>query len=426
MTTMTTARQIGMMTRRGALTLAAALAAGTRIRPVAAESSDGVWTEGGNAARTGVFPGPGLDLAQEVTRLWGIEGRFVQACGVCDGIAYYMPILYNPGDPFGQVVAVNATTGEELWQHEPPKTDPESAFGGGIAIADGLLVASTGALLVGLDAKTGEERWIFDMQGRIGRPSPVIVDGVLYLSDLASVNAITLGDTPEWLWKTPIGDGDTSVVDNFVSVDGDSVVITSRRPDIEAGSDLKTIDLHVLNRADGAELYRYEMQARGDAFRFAVQNGMIFSLASAEDYTRKFVFALAIDGTEQWRIELPWVEDAAFAYPVVAGDLVVCSAGDRLLGLNAATGETVWASARLEPLSPAMVLIDDVIYIGASSLTSTQTIYAISAKDGSIVKSIATGSERSHVIGVTDGVLITDLGTRGGQMTAFGISSGRA
>jgi hypothetical protein len=73
-----------------------------------------------------------------------------------------------------------------------------------------------------------------------------------------------------------------------------------------------------------------------------------------------------------------------------------------------------------------MVLIDDVIYIGADSLTSTQTIYAISAKDGSMLQSIATGSERSHVVGVTDGVLITSLGTRGGLMTAFGISSGRA
>ena len=281
------------------------------------------------------------------------------------------------------------------------------------------LVVSTGALLVGLDAKTGEERWIFDLQGRSDRVSPAIVDGVLYLSDTASVNAITLGDTPEWLWKTSLGDGDTSVVGNVVSVDDDYLFVTSRRPDIEAGPELKSIDIHVLNRADGSELYRYEMQARGGAYQVAVQNGMLFGLASVEESDQDFAFALTIDGAEQWRLDLPDIEGAVLASPAVTGDLVICSAGDRLLGLNAATGETMWATAQLEPLSPALALIDDVVYIGTNSLTSTKTLYAISANDGSILKSIATGSERCHVIGVTDGVLITDLGTRGGQMTAF-------
>lgn len=422
---MTIARQTGRLTRRGALTLAMALAAGGQIRPIAAQSSAGVWTAHGNAARTRIFPGPGLNLDQAVTERWGIKDRFVGVCGVCDGIAYYMPIPYNPGDHFGQLVAVDAQTGQELWQHEPPVTNPESSFMGAIAIADGLLVASTGFMLVGLDAKTGEERWIFDLQGRSNWPSPAIVDGVLYISDVTSANAIKLGDTPEWLWKTTLGDGAASVVGDVVSVDGDYLMVTSRRPADGADPEHKAIDLHVINRADGNELYRHEIQAKGGAYFVAAQNGVLFGRASVEDYKREFYFAMGVDGTALWQFEPPSVEDAFFAPPAVTGDLVICSAGDHLLGLNAATGETVWATARLEPLSSSIVLIDDVVYIGADSLSSSETIYAISVNDGSILKTFATGSGRSHVIGMSNGVLITSLGTKG-LMTAFGNASGRA
>ncbi len=425
MTAMTTESETGLLTRRGALALAMAIAAGGQIRSAAtAQSSPGVWTDAGNPARTWVFPGPGLDLTQEVTERWRIDDRFVQPCGVCDGIAYYTPIPYDPGDPFGQLVAVDALTGNELWQHEPPVTNPESSFWGDVAIADGLLVVSAGTLLVGLDAKTGEERWVFDLQGRSNWPSPAIVDGVLYISDTTSVNAITLGNTPEWLWKTSLGNGETSVVSDTVSVDGDYVIVTSRRPADGADSELEAIDLHVLNRADGNVLYQQQLQAGGGAHRVAVQNGMLFGLASMEAREKDFFFALSIDGTEQWRLELPDREVTVFASPAVTGELVICSAGDRLLGLNAATGEVEWSSPRLEPLSHPVV-IDDVVYIGADALESTETIYAISAKDGSLLTSIPTGSSRSHVVGVTNGVLITSLGTRG-LMTAFANPSGRA
>src|SRR6478735_10253356 len=140
---MTTAIRTGVRTRRRALALAAALAASARIRPACAESAPGSWAYAGNAARTRVYPGPGLDLGQDVAELWRIDGLQtgvqVNPCGVCDGLAYYFPIPGGVSNDLTPVVAVDAQTGTEIWRHDPPATTPQTFFRGELAIADGLV-----------------------------------------------------------------------------------------------------------------------------------------------------------------------------------------------------------------------------------------------------------------------------------------------
>ncbi|MCA9858336.1 MAG: PQQ-binding-like beta-propeller repeat protein [Thermomicrobiales bacterium] len=409
------ATQAAMMTRRSALglalTAALPLAAGIRQPLAAAEPVPNTWMYAGNAARTGVFPGPGPDLDKEVIELWRIDkrqiGMFVEPCGVCDGIAYYLPVPDGISAEVRPLIAVDAHTGAELWRHDPPVTDPVTSFWGQPAIANGLLIMPTRTgLLVGLDARSGEERWIFDVQGQTLDCRLAIADGVAYISDSASVNAVEVGNTAEWLWKSPLGDGTTSLVSGMVSVDDGYVVVSSVSPAPGSESEEKSTNIHVLDAVDGSELYRYQFRPVGESYQFAVENGALYSQADAMPLDRSYFFSMSIDGTERWTSRKAPGDPS---YPAVRGDLVYVAGGDRVFGFDAETGETVWNSQLPQLVNSAVVLIDDVIYAGAAP--PTPMIYTLNATDGALLKSIPTPFDGgARVIGATGGILIARSG----------------
>lgn len=396
-----------MMTRRQALGLALALPliAGDRSPVAAAEPASNTWTYAGNPARTGVFPGPGPDLSGEVVERWRIDGLqtgyIIQPCGVYDGIIYYRPAPDGITDSVTPLIAVDAATGAELWRRDPPVTEPPTFFYGEPAIADGLLVMPTfTGLLMGIDARTGEERWVFDVQGISSEFRPAIVDGVVYLSDPASVNAIKLGDTPEWLWKMPLGDGTTTVVSGTVSVDGDAVIAASIGPSPYANmGDQKVTDIHVLNAADGAESYRYQSQVGGETYQLAVQDGNVYGRADKTNMGRSHFFSMTLNGTERWSFRT----SETGAAPVLTDTAGFFVAGTSVYAFDPATGETLWTSELAQLLNANLVLIDDVIYAGA--LQPGQTVYAVSATDGTLLSSIAVPFEGARAIGITNGTL---------------------
>ena len=404
----------GTMTRRAAVGLAVAstlpLAFGGQTRTAAAKPLPETWMYAGNAARTGVFSGPGLDLTQEIVELWRIDqrqsGLFVDPCGVCDGIVYYLPIPDGISPEPRPLIAVEAATGTELWRHDPPTTEPTTYFGGEPAIAGGLLVMPTSSgLLVGMDARTGEERWVFDVQGTCRQSRPAIVDDVLYVSDMAAVNAVKLGEAPEWLWKTPLGDGTTTVVSGTVSADGDVVVASSLSP-VAVAEELKITDIHVLNTADGAESYRFQaVPDEGESYQFAIKDGVIYSRVDLLGFERSFYYARTLVGTEMWTSRTTM---DVRSYPAVSGDVVCGAAVGGVEGYDAATGQTVWKASLPETVDTDLVLIDDVVYIGAAP--PTPLIYVLSASDGSLLTSIPVPFNGAQVIGVTDGILIARSG----------------
>lgn len=405
----------GVMTRRAALALALAsalpLTIGTGMRRAAAEPAPDTWMHAGNAARTGAFPGPGLDLSQEVVELWRIDGNqtgiIVEPCGVCDGMAYYISIWNGISPEPVPLIAVETQTGNEVWRHEPPVTEPATSFWGKPAIANGLLVMPTrGNLLVGFDARSGEQRWVFDLQGMCTDSRPAIVDDVLYVSDTSSVNAIKLGDAPEWLWKASLGDGATTVVSGTVSVDGDYVVAASLSPAEGAEGEKQGTTIHALKAGDGAEDFRFQFRTEGETHQIAVQDGMLYSRVDNTFMERSYFFSTTIDGEEGWlsRTSL----GAEPAYPAVDGDLVYIPGGDRVWAYDAATGETVWSSPPVQALDTGLALIDGVIYIGAAP--PTPMLYALSAADGTLLSSIPVPYNGAQVIGITNEVLIARSG----------------
>jgi outer membrane protein assembly factor BamB len=417
----TAATHMKMMSRRSAMGLAMAVAiplvTTDIVRLAAKETAQGSWMHAGNAARTGEMPGPGLDLDQEIVELWrtglGVSDVIFDPCGVCDGIVYYLPVPNGVSAEVRPLIAIDATSGVQLWTHEPPLTDPPSSFIGLPAIADGMLVMATfGGLLVAMDAKTGEERWIFDLQGKPSAFHPAILDGVVYVSDSTSVNAVKSGDTPEWLWKTSLADGVQSVVSPTVSVDDGFVVVSSVSPLPGSTSDEKDSVIHVLNAEDGVEAYRYQFQTGGEQYQFAIRDGVLYSRSDNSSIGRGFIFSMAVDGTYRWHFR---TSVGAPAYPAVSDDMIFVVGGEVVFGVNPATGETVWQSPALETLDTDLVVIDGAVYVGTAP--PGQHVYALSASDGSLSHAIPIGDHGGRVVGVTEGVLIARVGT---HLAAYG------
>lgn len=391
-----------------ALAAAVPAASGGRFRTGEAKSATATWMYAGNAARTGVFAGPGLDLSKEVIELWRIDeqrnGNFVDPCGVCDGIAYYRPIPGGVSPEVKPLVAVDATTGTELWRKDPPVSEPRTSFWGGPAIADGLLVMPTlSGLLVGMDAKTGEERWLFDLQGQTSNCHPALVDGVIYASDNAAVNAIAIGNEGEWLWKTSLGDGVSAVVSGTVSVDGDYVVVSSIGSAPESEQEEEATTIHVLDKSNGSELYRYQFQDVGRADRFAIQDGMLYSQDTLNGGAgrRSYFFSMTIDGDRRWTSRKP---PQSASYPAVSGDFVCLAHDTTAFCLDAATGEMLWQTPLSHDVYPAVVLIDDVMYVGGAS--STSSIFALDPTNGRLLKTIDVPFEGAQIAGNTDGGIL--------------------
>jgi outer membrane protein assembly factor BamB len=63
-------------------------------------------------------------------------------------------------DPAGGVVAVDRTTGRELWKHELRAAGRAAAFGGGLVAREDLVIASSGdGSIHAFDRRTGAARW---------------------------------------------------------------------------------------------------------------------------------------------------------------------------------------------------------------------------------------------------------------------------
>lgn len=146
-------------------------------------------------------------------------------------------------------------------------------------------------------------------------------------------------------------------------------------------------ELWALDAADGSVEWSFAGDAGGERFLAAAASGdAVYAGAATDDGGA--VYALAADGTEQWRYG---AGDGVSAV-VPAGDVVLAAedhadsgSEDRLVALEAATGEERWSfgygSARGSNLRtpPAPAVADGTAYVKA-----TQGVYALDVATGDV------------------------------------------
>ena len=153
---------------------------------------------GGNASH---LPG-NRALPAELSRAWtssigagaSRDRRLVNPPVVASGRVFAM-------DTLGQVTALDADTGNQLWRVRAADPEEDSApLGGGVAYADGVVYASTGfGEIVALDADNGGMVWRTEANGPLRAPPTLFEDRLFVVTVDNQLEARTM-ESGELLW----------------------------------------------------------------------------------------------------------------------------------------------------------------------------------------------------------------------------------
>ncbi len=145
---------------------------------------------------------PNFSLKEPFAPLWVAsigegsgEGRFLSSPVVANGVVYAL-------DTYGTVTALNALSGEILWQTSiSPEGQQTSIIGGGLAYgADKLFVTSPHAEVIALDAKTGSPLWRYSTPSPV-RAAPTLEEGRLYVLTISNQLEVLDAERGTPLWN---------------------------------------------------------------------------------------------------------------------------------------------------------------------------------------------------------------------------------
>lgn len=266
------------------------------------------------------------------------------------------------------VSALDAKSGDTVWQTDITPEDTGAGSGGGLAYEDGRIFVGTGfAQVVALDAKTGKVLWRQSTSGPM-RGAPTVRAGRVFAITVDNqLNCLAASDG-QVLW-THQGTPEQALLlaGNSPAVDGDVVVVPYSSGElfalrVENGTELWQDSLSTVSRTQGiAQLT--DIDARP-----IIDRGRVYAVGHAD-------LTVAIDlrtGHRLWEREIGGIES-----PWIAGDyLFMITNNDEVLAIEAKTGHIVWVtqlqtwekpkdkSGRIVWTGP--VLASDRLILGAS------------------------------------------------------------
>ncbi len=318
----------------------------------------------GDARHSGVFGGEGPQRFHRIKWAFPTGDRIVASPVFADGVVYF-------GGDDGNLYAVDATTGRQIWKHETGGPAPTSP-----AIAAGILYAgSYDGKFYALNAKTGATRWKFTTGGErrfearglhgflpanqtIADPfdiylsSPVLGDGAVFFgSGDGNVYALDAG-SGTLRWKFQTGD-----VVHASPAFADGIVYVGSWDSYFYAIDAKT----------GQQVWKFHggedpviHNQVGFQSSPAVVNGVVYTGCRDSN-----LYAIdARTGKEKWRFStnLSWV----ITSPAVVGNKVIFGTSDSSLYyvVDADTGKAVLQSQDKAYIFSSPAVAADVVYLG--------------------------------------------------------------
>ncbi|MEA2511029.1 MAG: hypothetical protein QOJ59_516 [Thermomicrobiales bacterium] len=324
----------------------------------------------GNAARTGVNPGPGP--ANLPAERWVFAPNTTHTDPViADGVVYSVT-----GD--GILFAVDALTGQERWRRDT------NVVGDAIAaplVAGGVLYAGLpDGTFYALDADDGGVRWQYPAGDR-SCGAPALIDGIVYgavgcgtlATSGGAVFALDAAMGSE-RWRVTI---DVGRVTTPAVAEG-TVFLAAGGPTTVHG--FPTV-IRALDAATGQERWRAEVG--GMQMGPAVADGTVFV------GSERGLWALAAaDGRERWHAQVGRDDVAVAAPPAVTDGLVFVASNDGYLyAFDSGTGEPSWSfdpGGFFHLSTAAPTVVDGVVYLG----TQGGDLFSVDA---------ATGTQRWHL-----------------------------
>jgi outer membrane protein assembly factor BamB len=374
----------------------------------------------GNAARTGVVPGPGPEERPEL--LWS---RTFEEFNI-DGLAPDPnELVTTSGDRIylaqsmkGQVIALDAATGNTIWT--APVTggffDSIPAIGNGlvyVAVQGGQ--APSDFTIVALDAATGTERWRFQA---LVYSFPALSGDTVFVTEvdgrLLAINALTGQER----WRLDLPRESTRVPQDDRWYGGGSPAVSQGV--VYAPNHQGT--LFAVDAKDGHELWRYKTDGNAvttPAIEDATAYFTAYQTERANPAQHGWVYAVDTKtGKERWRLN---ADDHSRSAPVVADGLVILgrTSGTHptdasVTALDASDGHLAWTYQPGGPLTSNLTYAQGVVY-GTSDLG---WIFALDARGGALIWRADTGHSFIQTPTVADGLMIVP--ESGGTIYAYG------
>lgn len=350
-----------------------------------------------------------LESQLKIKKLWsesfeGSEGAFLKIAPALDGDRLFM------AEPDGQVTALDAKTGRELWS-----VDLDVPISGGPGANDGLLAVGTEeAELILLDAEDGSERWRKQVNSEV-LSVPAIGRGRVICRTIDGRVSAFSTDSGESRWVY-----DRSVP--VLTLRGDSSPILHDAQVLIGFANGKLVALSLDNGAPNWEAMITAPTGRTELER-VVDIDADLKLVEGTVYAAAFHGELAavseISGVVLWHREISSHAglDADWRQVYITDD------SDQIWSLDATNGATLWQQKSLHARRlSAPALVDGNLVVGDFD----GYIHWLSQYDGGMLARIRVGGDAIRVKPlVHDGVVyVLDDGGRLSALRAEPIESG--
>ena len=250
------------------------------------------------------------------------------------------PIVWNGRvftmDSRALVTAVT-TSGATLWTRDltPPADRTDDASGGGIAASpDGLFVTTGFGELSALDPATGEVRWVQGLESA-ATGAPTVSEGVVYVVTRNSLGWAIDARTGRILWQAIGAPSDSGIAGGPSPVVAGSLVVfpltSGQLISAVVGPGTQTWAATVAGQRPDRAFSRFSDLSGDPVF----VDGVIY----AGNHSGRAAAFDATTGQPVWRAE----EGAMSPLWVAGGSVFLISDENRLIRLDAATGEIIWA-----------------------------------------------------------------------------------
>jgi outer membrane protein assembly factor BamB len=293
------------------------------------------WGQPGGVANNA--PGH-LALSASVKTIWSADAG--------TGSSFYgkltaSPIVYDGKvvtlDAAGKVTAFNVADGTVVWRVSttPANEKDQEGFGGGLAADNGRIYAATGyGQVVALDARSGNKLWERAVDSPVRSSPTAAAERVFVLTKEGQAYCLSGSDGAE-LWTFRGMSSRASLLFNASpAVDGNIVVIPYPSGDLVAlrVEDGQAVWSESLSRTRTAS----SLTAMSDAARPAIDKGTVFAVGHAG----RMVATTQKTGERLWSLTVPGVQA-----PWVAGDTVfVVDTGAQLMAVTRRDGKILWTT----------------------------------------------------------------------------------
>lgn len=304
-------------------------------------------------------------------------------------ICYVNAALYFSGAD-GNVYALDATTGDELWKHPVPGAIYSPTVGG-----ETVFVAGGNGYLYALDTKSGAERWKFAVGSY--NSIPVVQDGIVYASGAGYIYQIDAISGTLISKMYSIGINKTvynkkfylpqSLYGGMVVIDatngaalwsyGGSAICVSN-PAIVDGTLYVGNESYTLAAMDAnSGTLKWQVGRDGDngggAGSPTYCNGTVYIV----NYRKELLAFDAKDGAIKWRKAL-----GTYSSPVAYDDVVYISGSREVYAIDGATGDEKWhfSASGYDENFKGCTYANGIVYVGST----TNNVYALNSKSGTL------------------------------------------